>query len=538
MTAALSHRRRAIANLVGRRLEAPTRTHLLASLRATVVSLAAIGIATAAVAVLESPAVGISDPSPLYLVAVVAVGILHGTRAALGTAVAAFAVYDVLFTEPRFTFTVADPREWLDLVLLLFVALVIGRLTARETERAHEATQRARESEALFAISRTLATTPSVSDAAALIVARLAEETRMARLWIGVRSRTGESVLADSAPRESIPLPGSVGRLSRAPGDGAARWIAIHDIRPGGRPEIAVDVAVWGAPLEAEGSELGTLWGLRRRALGTPGREETRLLSLAADQLALALRREQLSREATEVEIARRSDALKTALLDSVSHELRTPLSRIRAIAGSLIDPALDWRADEQRAAGRAIDSEADRLSELVQNVLDLGRIEGGALRPELEVFDVEDLVEPVVSRMAQLGDGRHIAVRLGNLPPVRADGVLFDTALANLLENAIRHAGPDAPIEVRGATRSGWVELSVEDGGVGVPDDALSRLFGKFYRVPGRVPGPRPGLGIGLSIVRGFVQAIGGEVAAQRSELGGLAVLVRLPVGPEPPNE
>jgi len=104
-------------------------------------------------------------------------------------------------------------------------------------------------------------------------------------------------------------------------------------------------------------------------------------------------------------------------------------------------------------------------------------------------------------------------------------------------VENAIRHAGPAAPIVVRGVTREGWVDLAVEDGGVGVPDEALPRLFGKFYRVPGRPPGPRPGLGIGLSIVQGFVHAMGGQVVAERSELGGLSVRVSMPVAPEPPH-
>jgi len=323
----------------------------------------------------------------------------------------------------------------------------------------------------------------------------------------------------------------------RAPADRPARWVAVHAVRPGVRPAIGPDLAVWGAPMSADGVSLGTVWGLRGRSFGDPSREETRLLSLAADQLALALRREQLSTEATKAEIARQSDALKSALLDSVSHDLRTPLSSIRATAGSLMDPAVDWPAPERFAAGRAIDSEAQRLSALVQNVLDLSRIEGGALHPDLEVLDPRELAELVVARLGALDGTRDITVELADLPPIRADAVLFDTVLGNLLENALRHAGPDAPIRVGGVTRDGWVELSVEDGGPGVPEETLPRLFGKFYRVPGRPPGSRTGLGIGLSIVQGFVEAMGGRVWAERSSLGGLAVRLELPVVPEPPD-
>jgi two-component system, OmpR family, sensor histidine kinase KdpD len=506
-------------------------------LRAGLTSALALALGTAGVAFLESPAVGIADASPLYLVAVVAVGVLHGTRAAVVTALAAFAAYDVLFTEPRLTFTVADPREWLDLLLLLFVALVIGQLAARETERAREATGRARESEALFAISRTLATTARIADAAPAIVERLATETRMSRVWISLAAGTGESIIADTLPGVPVPVAASVWSLMRAPGDRPARWVAVHAARPGLRPAIGADLAVWGAPMTAEAVSLGTVWSLRPRSVGDPSREETRLLSLAADQLALALRREQLSTEATKAEIARQSDALKSALLDSVSHDLRTPLSSIRATAGSLMDPAVAWSTPERLAAGRGIDAEAERLSALVENVLDLSRIEGGALHPDLEALDPRELVELVVARVGAADDGPRIALELADLPPIRADAVLFDTVVANLLENAVRHAGPDAPIRVAGVARDGWVELSVEDGGVGVPDETLPRLFGKFYRVPGRPPGSRSGLGIGLSIVQGFVEAMGGRVWAERSSLGGLAVRLRLPVVPEPPE-
>lgn len=501
------------------------------------VALAALALSTAAVALLEGPPAHIQDASPVYLVAVVAVGILYGTGAAVATALAAFVVYDFLFTAPRLTFVVADPREWLDLVLLFFVAVVIGRLTARETERAREATGRARESEALFAISRTLATVPTLGKAAPVIVARLAADARMERVWIGLQSGTVETVFADSEPERPIPVATSVWVLGRTPGDKPARWIAFHSARPGTRLAISADVGVWGVRMEAEGVLLGSLWGTRRRSLGSPSRSETRVLSLAADQLALALRREQLSREATEVEIARQSDALKSALLDSVSHDLRTPLASIRATAGSLLDPAVTWSEEQRRSAARAIDAEADRLSGLVQNVLDLSRIEGGALQPDLQVLDPVELVEHVVTRMQGALAGRMTGLELEELPPVLADAVLLDTVLSNLLENALQHAGPNAPMRIRGAAADGFVELTVEDGGVGVPEDALPRLFSKFYRVPGRSPGSRPGLGIGLSIVEGFIGAMGGRVAVARSELGGLAISVSLPIAPEPPE-
>jgi two-component system sensor histidine kinase KdpD len=222
-----------------------------------------------------------------------------------------------------------------------------------------------------------------------------------------------------------------------------------------------------------------------------------------------------------------------------VSHDLRTPLATIRAAAGSLMDPEVAWTDGERRAAAETIDLEADRLNGLVRNLLDMSRIEGGALRPSLEVLDVEDLVRPVVARLAKVLDGHEIELRFEpGLPPVRADAVHFDEVLTNLLENAAKYA-PLAQIRVAAATcPGGRVRVRVEDGGPGVPREAEERLFEKFYRVPRSGEGSRRGLGIGLGVVRGLAEAMGGEASAGRSELGGLAVDVFLRAAPEPPGE
>jgi two-component system sensor histidine kinase KdpD len=203
------------------------------------------------------------------------------------------------------------------------------------------------------------------------------------------------------------------------------------------------------------------------------------------------------------------------------------------------MDPEVAWTDAERRAAAQTIDLEADRLNELVRNLLDMSRIEGGALRPSLEVLDVEDLVRPTVTRLAPSFDGREVELAFEpQLPPVRADAVHFDEVLTNLLDNAAKYA-PAARIRV-GATKcaDGRVRIRIEDGGQGVPQEAVGRLFEKFYRVPRTGEGSRRGLGIGLGVVRGLAEAMGGEVVAGRSELGGLAMDVFLQAAPEPPGE
>jgi two-component system sensor histidine kinase KdpD len=264
-------------------------------------------------------------------------------------------------------------------------------------------------------------------------------------------------------------------------------------------------------------------------AAGHPDLSETRLISAAADQVGQALAQDQLAAEAGAAEVARQSDALKSALLQSVSHDLRTPLATIRAAAGTLRpDSGLD--APGRDASAGAIEREVARLDRIVANLLDLGRIEAGALRAELDVYELDDLAGRTIDRMAPRLARHDLRIELAALP-VLVDPVFLDEALTNLLDNAIKFAGPSAVIRVASSRAGDRVRLVVEDSGPGVPEEALERLFEPFHReiVPGR--DGRPGTGIGLAVVRGLVAAMGGASRASASSLGGLAVHLDLPI-------
>jgi two-component system sensor histidine kinase KdpD len=283
--------------------------------------------------------------------------------------------------------------------------------------------------------------------------------------------------------------------------------------------------------LRAADEVVGSLWA-RRPGADEPHPEETRLLAATADQVGAALRRERLQARASEVEIARRSDELKSALVDSVSHDLRTPLATIRAAAGSLADAEVRLSDEERREVAARIDAEADRLSHLVGDLLDMSRIQAGMLVPNLELFPLADLVEPAVERTSARPSPRPIIADIpDDLPPVRVDGALLDRIVSNLLDNAVAHAPPPAPIRVCARpSADGTVALIVEDGGPGVPDRDLDAIFDRFRRLD-RIDaaGARHGFGLGLAVVRGLTEAMGGSVRAERSGLGGLAVTVTL---------
>jgi len=513
----------------------PTRS----SLGVAAVAVASIALGTVVIALLEQAA-QIPDASAVYLVAVVVVGSLGGTIPAVATAIASFFVYDLLFTDPRFSLAVTDTSELLNLILVLIVALAIGRLAALGSERAAEADRRAAEATGLFALSRLLATAESTEAVAGAIVERLAMDADLERVWIGLDGPR-ERILADTGDGP-LPAASIVTTLVRTPGDEPARWVRAHERIPQATntSRASSDGDLIRVRIETGGTAFGSVWAIKPAGSAVPDPEATRLLSLAADQVALGLRRDRLRGEATTAEIARRSDALKSALLDSVSHDMRTPLASIRATAGNLADPDIAWSSDDVRRAAETIDAEAQRLDRFVRSVLDLSRIESGALRPDLEVFDLPELVERTVARLRPVLGDRPIEVDIApRLPLVRVDAVFFDAILANILDNVAGHTPPGTPLAVRaGPGEPGRVRLTVEDGGPGVPPSDLEHIFDKFGRTSRPGEGARRGMGVGLSIVQGMAVALDGSATARRSEMGGLAIDIDLPAAPEPPVE
>jgi two-component system sensor histidine kinase KdpD len=265
------------------------------------------------------------------------------------------------------------------------------------------------------------------------------------------------------------------------------------------------------------------------------GSADDRLVSAAATQIGLAAERDRLNKEATESEILRRTDQLRTALLNAVSHDLRTPLATIIASAGSLRQQDVSWTEEERQAFAQAIEEEAERLNRLVGNLLDLSRIEGGSLRPQKSWHDLGLLVDDVARRLAGVTSGHRMVVDVvADLPPVFLDAVEIDEVLSNLVENAAKYspAGTEISIDVRREGEA--VRMVVADRGSGIPAASLPHLFDPFYRVMDGQARPQ-GLGLGLAIVKGLVEAHGGRVRAENRGGGGARFIVTLPVGGVP---
>jgi two-component system, OmpR family, sensor histidine kinase KdpD len=261
---------------------------------------------------------------------------------------------------------------------------------------------------------------------------------------------------------------------------------------------------------------------------------DDRLVSAAATQIGLAVDRERLHRESTESEILRRTDELRSALLNAVSHDLRTPLAAIMASAGSLRQEDVAWSDQDRRGFAEAIEEEAEHLNRLVGNLLDLSRIEGGSLKPDKSWHDLGALVDDVLDRLRPAVGRYRLRVSVPpDLPPLWLDAVEIGEALYNLVENAAKYSRPetDLAVEVRQDAIAGTVEVSVSDRGPGIPPAELSHVFDPFHRAIDTARGPRPGgLGLGLAVVKGLVEAHGGRVWAENRAGGGARFTFTLP--------
>jgi two-component system sensor histidine kinase KdpD len=459
------------------------------------------------------------DLGMIFLAAVLAAGVLHGLRPALAAATVAFLVYNYLFLEPRYSFVVGSPTDFITLVVFWAVALASGGLAGRVREQALGSQRRAAAVTTLLSASRTFSAASGRDAVAKALV---------------------EQVSAAAGARAVVLLP---------EGDEIA---VAH-----GSPELtALDAAQMAAARwawekgEAAGFGTGTLpqtrwtfWpldGVRARtgvaglAAGSAplGADQERLVLALLEQGAVALERSQLAAEAVETETLRRADRFRSALMNSVSHDLRTPLSTVLGASTTLIDYGDKLAKPVREDLIVSIREEAERLNRYVANLLDMTRIEGGALRLRTDWLDVRDVLNAAADRVSRRLDGRTLARDFPReLSLVQADASLLEQVVVNVLENAIAYSPPDARIEMAAYEDRGNVVISIEDEGRGIPTSELERVFDKFRRM--EEPSDRTqGAGLGLSIAKGFIDALGGRIAAASPihDGKGTRILISLP--------
>ncbi|HEX9038212.1 MAG TPA: ATP-binding protein [Ktedonobacterales bacterium] len=494
-------------------------------------ALAIVGVAGATLVIgVTQRFAHISDSTLLYLPVVLWLAARYGRWPAILASVCSFLAYDYFFIPPLHEFTVGDLSGWISLVALLATALTLGHLTALVRARAQEAEESQRQTDTLYHLAQVIA---DAKDERALYAALTAQALTVFAVS-GLRScalllpgETGAlSVVASAAEAVSAAPPvvlrrplttprGSIGALTL---EGTPAIVALWPEGAGAHPDDDMDPRV------------------------------AALFSAMCDQMALAIERAALAREASHAAALRESDKLKDALLGLVTHDLRTPLASIKAAVSSLLRHDIRWDDPERRELLESIDSSADRLNRLVGDLLDLSRLEAGVAQPEFDWMLISDVIAAALDRLELAGQLRGAQIQAEepeSLPLVLMDHVQIEQTVTNLIENALKYSPPGSPIRVRVSVTDTDVAVSVSDQGMGIPSGELEAIFTKFYRVrPPQTSRPEPpsarppvGAGLGLAICAGIIRAHGGRIWAESAPGQGATFTFTLPLASEQPG-
>ncbi len=475
--------------------------------------LAALGVVVAATLIAELlyRTLETNRLSMIFLAGVLVAAVWLGSGPAYFAAAIAFLIYNFYLAEPRFTLTFASPEDVIVLMVFLIVAMLTGSLAGRVRDEASRAQARARTTSALLGASREFGASISEEGVRERLLVHLAEAAKGdAVIWDGQRAE-----VHPAGVEPPLDLIGDVELLARR---------ALSDA------VITVDAGPWRArPLRAAGQLLGVaVW--RSQTPEPPQPEEVQLINVLIDLGASAIVRARLSAGQAEVQALARTEQLRNALLSSISHDLRTPLAAILASASSLKEFGDRFPAEVRDDLLTTITEEAERLNLFVANLLDMTKLDGGALTVERDPFSVPEVINRLTARLDRRRGARRLRTRIDDGELIACgDPILLEQALGNVLENAIRFSpdGSDIEITVLGGRR---VQIEVTDAGPGVPQGELEKIFEKFFRSEQAVKHSQ-GAGLGLSIARGLVEAMGGGVRARlRGDGPGLIVTTELP--------
>jgi two-component system sensor histidine kinase KdpD len=464
--------------------------------------------------------VAVPNISLIYVVPVLVAAARHGLVPSLWVSGLGVLAYNFFFLPPLYEFTISDPANVVALFFFGVVAIAASALAARTRSQTESARREARTTAELYAFSRKIAGVIDLYDLLWIVVTHLARLLNAEVVILMPEGGTLES-------RAAFPPDSQLSDADLA----AARWSwdAEHptgrgtDTLPGGR-WLFMPIRTSRAPIAV----LGILSLKEGRELSAA---ERRLLEAVGNQAAIAIERVTLVADIDEARLGAERERLRSAMLTSVSHDLRTPLASIIGALSSLRSHAERYDPPTRdELLGTAL-SEAERLDRFVGNLLDMTRLDAGAIVPKREQVDAGDLVSTVLRRAAPLLKDRVVVPTVpADLPAMSLDFVLAEQVLFNILDNAAKYSEPGGRIEIDVRRSGERIEIVVRDEGPGIPQDAFGRLFEKFYRADG--DRRRAGTGLGLAIAKGFVEAQGGSLSARnRIDRSGAEFTISYPV-------
>ncbi len=492
----------------------------------TVAYLTAAGSVAAALVVGEliQPLVGIESVDLVFLTAIIGTAVRFGLWPSIAASVMASLCYNFFFMPPLYTFTIADPRNVSAFIAFLVVGIVVSQLAARVRKLAVTAVGRARTTESLYAFSKKLAGVGALDDVL-WAAAHQAAMMLKVRVVLLLPEDGAIAVKAGYPPEDTLDSADLA----------AARW-AWENNRPAGRGADTLPGAKrLFLPMRTGRGPVGIV-GIDSDRIGpllTP--DERRLLDALTDQTALAIERVHLVDDMDRVQRSVEAERLRSALLTSLSHDLKTPLAAVIGTAGTLRDYSSKLNDGQKTELLQQIIDESERLNRFIANLLDMTKLESGAVVPKASLYDVSEVIGGALRRTERILARHRIALDLEpNLPMLSLDPVLFEQVLFNLLDNAAKYAPDSTTIRLTGRREGPSVCIQILDEGEGVPPSDFELIFDKFYRAQ-KVDHVRAGTGLGLAISRGFVEAMRGTISASnRTDRSGAVFTIRFPIPPQ----
>ncbi len=457
--------------------------------------------------------------SMVFLFSIVLLALRFARGPVLAATALSAAALDFIFITPYYTFKIERFGDLVLFALYFGIAAVVGMLTARIRDAAVLLRQSEAQAVASFDFASALSRAVTMDDVCRATIERLSRIFE-APVRILLPDANGRLHLAVSEVDEPAP----------ASELGVAAWAFDHG-QPAGRfTETLPTASSMHVPLLTAHGAVGVVSIALSAQLATT---QSELLSGLVSQVALAVEREQLAEAAQQSSVLKESERLSKTLLNLISHELRTPITAIAGAASSLVEPQIDRDPVVRGQLHHSIRASAARLDKLIENLLDMTRLESGTLRLNSDWTDVSDLVHTVRERVADELAGHDFIVEVEpDLPLLKMDTVLMEQVVYNLLHNAAMYTPKGTRVRLRAQCEGGELLLTVMDRGPGLPRDEVARAFDKFHRVNQQAS---TGLGLGLSICKGLVEAHGGAIAVENRSNGGLRVTIRLPIEPVP---
>jgi two-component system, OmpR family, sensor histidine kinase KdpD len=454
----------------------------------------------------------------IYLLSVVLAAVYLGRGPSILVSILGVAAFDFFFVPPSLTLAVNDTEYLLTFIGLLAVSLVISQLTAVVRGQAEAVQRRETETVELYELGRDLTV---AADLEAVAQAAIAHVGQTFSREVAVFLPDGNSLKVHST---------SPGLSISADDQAVATWVFEHGQVAGHGTETLPETALRYQPLKTTRGVVGVLGVKPIDPARHLTREQLRTLDAFANQIGLAVERAGLAEQARQAEMLEITDKLQTALLNSISHDLRTPLVSITGALSSLADDQIRLDESARRSLIETAGEEADRLNRLVGNLLDMTRLESGAMRFKKEACDIQDVVGSALEELGSRIGKRPIQIEIPpELPLIQLDFVLIERVLVNVIDNALKYSPADKPIEIKAHAAGAFMEIEVADRGTGIPPEDLTRVFDKFYRV--QRPGNISGTGLGLSISKGIVQAQGGFISAENRQGGGTIITISIPL-------